>query len=39
MTIFTTVYQLTWLVRAEITYIKMITFIYVIVIKPSEDMK
>lgn len=36
---FNTVNQSPWLVRAEITCLKMVTFIYLIVIGPSEDMK
>lgn len=36
---FNTVNQLTWLVRPEITGRKMGTFIYVTVIRPSEDIR
>lgn len=36
---FNTVNQLTWLLRPKITGMKMGTFIYVIVIRPSEDIR
>lgn len=36
---FNTVNQLTWLLRPKITRIMMGTFIYVIVIRHSEDIR
>lgn len=36
---FNTVNQLTWLLRPKITGMKMGTFIYVIVIRLSEDIR